>query len=161
MICASSAAEPSSMASQRKRTRLTGKYPPAGHGRMARGRPRSLQHPVFGRKMRSMHGRCPVGHPASRLALVEDRLASRLQGMRSSRFCEHRADWHDRPGHAVPFTKRWKQWGLPSATTDRSDNTLWRVAVDSGENNRTAIENLHSWTITIVCSNLEVRYVSS
>ena len=34
-------------------------------------------------------------------------------------------------------------------------------AVDSGDKNETAIENFRSRTLTIVCSNLEVRYGSS
>jgi hypothetical protein len=61
-------------------------------GGMARRRPRNLQHPMFRRQMRSRHGRCPVGHPAPRPPLVDDRPAPRLQGMRNGRFCEHRTE---------------------------------------------------------------------
>ena len=60
-------------------------------GGMDRRRPCDLQHPMFRRQMRSPHGRRPVGHPAPRFALVDDRSAARLQAMWRCRFCAHRA----------------------------------------------------------------------
>ena len=72
-------------------TSMDRQIPSRRPGGMDRRRSRDLQHPMFGRQLRSTHGRCPVGHPAPGLALVHDRPALRLQAVWRCRFCEYRA----------------------------------------------------------------------
>jgi hypothetical protein len=67
------------------------KIPTWQPGRMDGRRPCNLQHPMLGRQVRSTDGRCPVGRPAPRHALVDDRSTPRLQGMWHFRFRAHRA----------------------------------------------------------------------
>jgi len=100
-----------------RHARWTGKYP-WRPGRMARRRTCNLQHSMFGRQVRSTDGRCPIGYPAPGPGRwVGRRLICKECGTAGSVIIV--PNWHDRAGHAVPFTKHWKTWDSAFETDRR------------------------------------------
>jgi hypothetical protein len=75
---------------------------------MARGRPRNLQHPVFGGKCdrRMVDVRLDALPQDLHWSAIRRRLVSKECGVKGSVHIV--PNWHDRIGSAVPFTKHWK-----------------------------------------------------
>jgi hypothetical protein len=90
---------------QRRYTKWSGHYPPGSPAEWIAEGHVTCHIQCHGGCGRSVDVRLDA--PAPRSAVVTRRLAPRLHGLRRRRM-NIVPNWHDKAGHAVPFTKGWK-----------------------------------------------------